>query len=258
MSSDGYGRNLAGGFLPRHGFCHFMGSAPAAWADSTAVTTGDRVTNAGNIYECTSDGTTASGPSGTGAAIADGSVEWDYVTVDPWADTTPYGVGDLVTNDGGKLYVCTVAGTSDGSGGPTGTGSGIADNDVEWDFVASPAWTANTTQVEGDHITNDSGKFYVCITAGTTAAGPSGAETAIEDGTAEWKYVSETTDPTTVWKGQNARCFRVGIAGNVTVTMESGDDVTVYNVSPGETWVGAFSKIVSADTTAEKITVRWA
>lgn len=62
----------------------------------------------------------------------------------------------------------------------------------------------------------------------------------------------------TVWKGQNARAFRVGVAGDVTVTDESGSDVTFYSVQVGEVVVQAFSAIKSATTTAQKITVQWA
>lgn len=57
-----------------------------------------------------------------------------------WAATTVYAVGDAVTN-GGKGYVCTDAGTSAGSGGPTGTGTGIVDNTVEW------RWESSTVEV---------------------------------------------------------------------------------------------------------------
>lgn len=53
----------------------------------------------------------------------------------PWASATVYAVGDLVNNDSGKAYMCRTGGTSAGSGGPTGTGSGINDNGVIWDYV---------------------------------------------------------------------------------------------------------------------------
>jgi hypothetical protein len=55
----------------------------------------------------------------------------------PWEANTAYIVGDLVTNDSGKIYRCVVAGTSAGSGGPTGTGTGITDNTVTWDYEES-------------------------------------------------------------------------------------------------------------------------
>lgn len=51
-----------------------------------------------------------------------------------WLATHGYIVGDRVTN-GGNVYVCTDPGTSAGSGGPTGTGSGIVDGGAIWDFV---------------------------------------------------------------------------------------------------------------------------
>lgn len=59
-----------------------------------------------------------------------------------WTITTVYAIGDWVEN-GGNVYKCTVAGTSAGSGGPTGTGTGIIDNTVTWDFHDTlGVWTA--------------------------------------------------------------------------------------------------------------------
>lgn len=53
-----------------------------------------------------------------------------------WAPTTSYSVGDIVRNDSpDNIYVCTIAGTSDGSGGPTGEGTAIVDNTVTWRFL---------------------------------------------------------------------------------------------------------------------------
>jgi hypothetical protein len=52
-----------------------------------------------------------------------------------WGADTDYEVGNLVLNDTDKIYVCVTAGTSAGAGGPTGTGSGISDNTVEWDYL---------------------------------------------------------------------------------------------------------------------------
>ena len=55
----------------------------------------------------------------------------------PWVASTAYLVGDRVTNDSGKIYQCDTAGTSAGSGGPTGTGANITDNSARWDYVAA-------------------------------------------------------------------------------------------------------------------------
>ena len=52
-----------------------------------------------------------------------------------WAPSTAYTVGQKVTNDSGKKYQCTTAGTSAGSGGPTGTSVAITDNTVVWECI---------------------------------------------------------------------------------------------------------------------------
>ncbi len=51
-----------------------------------------------------------------------------------WAISTAYAVGQIRTN-GGNVYVVRVAGTSAGAGGPAGTGTGIVDNTVTWDYI---------------------------------------------------------------------------------------------------------------------------
>lgn len=57
-----------------------------------------------------------------------------------WAATTAYNIGDWVENDTpNRIYICTVAGTSAGSGGPTGVTAGIIDGTVTWDFHAAQA-----------------------------------------------------------------------------------------------------------------------
>lgn len=52
-----------------------------------------------------------------------------------WAGSTAYSLGDFVTN-GANQYKCTTAGTSAASGGPTGTGSGITDGTVVWEYCS--------------------------------------------------------------------------------------------------------------------------
>jgi hypothetical protein len=53
-----------------------------------------------------------------------------------WAPSTVYSSAYIVrTNDSGKIYLLTTAGTSAGSGGPTGTGSGITDGSCVWDYL---------------------------------------------------------------------------------------------------------------------------
>jgi hypothetical protein len=51
-----------------------------------------------------------------------------------WQPSTAYSLSQIVVN-GGNLYLVTVAGTSAGSGGPTGTSAGIVDSGVTWNFL---------------------------------------------------------------------------------------------------------------------------
>lgn len=57
----------------------------------------------------------------------------------PWLASTAYALGDHLTNDSGKVFKCTTAGTSASSGGPTGTGVGITDGSAVWAYVQAAA-----------------------------------------------------------------------------------------------------------------------
>lgn len=63
--------------------CHFQGLVSQAWQASTAYVLNQQVNNGGNVYICTTAGTSASsgGPSGTGSGITDGTAVWSYVGV---------------------------------------------------------------------------------------------------------------------------------------------------------------------------------
>ncbi len=53
-----------------------------------------------------------------------------------WQASTAYTSGTYTINTNGyRVYLCTTSGTSAGSGGPTGTGSGITDNTAVWSYV---------------------------------------------------------------------------------------------------------------------------
>lgn len=56
----------------------------ASWLPTTAYVVGDYVRNLGNVYICTTDGTSASsgGPTGTGSGIVDGTVVWAFKGVE--------------------------------------------------------------------------------------------------------------------------------------------------------------------------------
>lgn len=62
--------------------CTTGGYLCSAWAPTTVVGVGVLRHNGGNVYKCTTAGTTAGvgGPSGTGNGIVDGTAVWDYLS----------------------------------------------------------------------------------------------------------------------------------------------------------------------------------
>ncbi len=82
-----------------------------------------------------------------------------------WASTTAYvatpGSRSVVTNDGGRGYICIFAGTSAGSGGPTGTGVDIVDGSAHWYFLGNSLVMASR-----EHADYISGNITVISTPG--------------------------------------------------------------------------------------------
>jgi hypothetical protein len=68
------------------------------------------------------------------APVPDSKYRGDVAATPAWAALTEYAVDDRVTN-GGNVYECIKRGTSDGSGGPTGTESSIVDGSVTRGFL---------------------------------------------------------------------------------------------------------------------------
>jgi len=111
-------------------------------------------------------------PAGSAARVPAGA-RFDTIddatlaTVDAWTITTGYVIGDLVTN-GGKVYQCTIAGTSAGSGGPTGTSTTTAetDNDVSWRFLGegTAAAEAPARATENGPLVANSGTIVEIVT----------------------------------------------------------------------------------------------
>lgn len=58
---------------------------------------------------------------------------WNFLGFASWQPSSTYIVNDVVKN-GTDVYVCTTGGTSAASGGPTGTGTGITDGTVVWNY----------------------------------------------------------------------------------------------------------------------------
>jgi uncharacterized phage protein gp47/JayE len=83
-------------------------------------------------------------PSASRASTASTAVQFEtladgtLVALTAWAISTAYVVGDRRTN-GGNAYVCTVAGTSAGAGGPSTTAPAIVDGSVTWRYIGAGA-----------------------------------------------------------------------------------------------------------------------
>lgn len=60
---------------------HEQGVCSEPWSGSKAYVLNQQVHNGGNVYRCTTPGTSASsgGPTGTGSGITDGSAVWAFV-----------------------------------------------------------------------------------------------------------------------------------------------------------------------------------
>ena len=161
----------------------------ADWAASTAYALNVQVRSSGNIYICRTAGTSgATAPTGTGTGISDGVCTWDYVrpiTVGPaatvrignlWTTGTSYTANTSQVNSGGNLYTCRTTGLA-GATAPTGTGTGISDGTLTWDY-AGPAATA-TANVTGGSVTSltlvTEGAGYLAIPGVTILANEAGS-----------------------------------------------------------------------------------
>lgn len=134
-----------------------VGALP--WQPSYTYLLGQRVVNTAtpysttlNAYQCITPGASASsgGPTTTSSNITDNAAHWCYMgnanargienvgSTDPppvWAISTAYNLGSTVFNKGG-MYICVGAGTSAGSGGPSGTSMGQTDHTVTWNYMS--------------------------------------------------------------------------------------------------------------------------
>lgn len=127
-----------------------------------------------------------------------------------WAATTAYTAGQVVTN-GGNYYICYAAGTSAGSGGPTGTGAGpITDNTVTWYYFGIPQIAASSP-------------FAPSITLSSTT--PSGLTSLIAANSAA-PYFYFTGGVPTTGTGTNQYCFPA-----LTVSATTGGNVTANSIT---------------------------
>ncbi|KHJ38373.1 hypothetical protein PBAC_13790 [Pedobacter glucosidilyticus] len=104
----------------------------AAWAPSIAYTVNAQVRNGGNLYTCTTAGTsdaTGTGPSGIGVGITDGTSVWSYTGAASTAEAVINGgkiTGINITNPGsGYNSAPSLTITGDGTGASWTTQIGI-------------------------------------------------------------------------------------------------------------------------------------
>jgi uncharacterized phage protein gp47/JayE len=124
-------------------------------------------------------------PAGRVVSVADSgqarfasTEEKTIATVSAWTISTAYAVGTLVSNSG-NVYLCTDAGASAGSGGPTTTGSAIVDGGCIWHYLgAGSACVAVPFESEED---------------GAIVA-TSGSLTTIETPVSGWSLVTNAED----------------------------------------------------------------
>ena len=115
------------------------------WVTLTRFEAGYRATNdSDKTYICTTAGITgATGPTGTGTGITDGTCVWNYVeasdATNNWCHwpLTDYVVGDIVAWANRRIYVCITAGTTGAASPPTTTSADITDGTVHWMYYGT-------------------------------------------------------------------------------------------------------------------------
>lgn len=119
------------------------GAEGVALIELSAITGTVPVVPSPSTVTQTITGTTGTSiPSGNVVAVVTTGVAFvtqatvTIAAVTAWAGTTGYTTGDRRKN-GGNIYRCASSGTSAGSGGPTGTGTGISDGSCSWDFLGA-------------------------------------------------------------------------------------------------------------------------
>ena len=131
---------------------------------------------------------------------------------------------------------------------------------VSYTAEAAAAWQASHAYTVGQLISNDTGKFYICITAGTSAAGPatgpSGTNANITDGTAHWMYsgagaVADASNDAIVYNLQNALNALAAPAANFTATLSGsvGSKILVSTGDAAGNWF-ALEPLASGDISA--------
>jgi hypothetical protein len=214
-------------------FTYTMGGTPTGSAAGTPVLATalpiTSITRSGNVALVNTTVANSSMVTGdyftiAGAAQTDYNITAAVKVAAAWAISTTYALGDLVTNDSGKLYVCRTAGISAGSGGPTGTSTAITDGTATWDYVAA---TGNTT------------KYFTYVVANTPTTPATGTITHYKAGL-QW------TRPFAA--GTNQQSYRSADTGSNQFYLQVNDDAATAGGAKEAAVYGA--EVLTANNTA--------
>lgn len=105
------------------------------------------------------------------ALTAQPSIDDRLRVAPPWAASTAFRAGDLVTNGAAPIraYLCTVGGTSAASGGPTTTASSITDGTCTWMHIGLGLNYAGL-EILVEQVTAATGNQAVSVTYSTMGA----------------------------------------------------------------------------------------
>lgn len=161
-----------------------------------------------------------------------------------WAANTRYEAG-MYTSAGGRVYLCTVAGTS-GSVNPTHTSGTATDGTVTWQYYGTySAWAASTAVAEGAWIETYSAYLYSVLIAGTTGTiAPSyakyeGNETQLayfksDNAGASWSPARYVTWTSATWRATTSPPRGICKGGNVDIMWYGrSPDFSLYHVRMG-------------------------
>lgn len=186
----------------RKGFYNTSGSS---WAPSTAYASGAYVNAGDKVFQCTLAGTSglfatgSSAPTHTSGSEMNGSISLTYTaTASSWAENTAYALNSYVLA-GGRLYKCTVAGTS-GSTAPSHTSGTATGGTVTWAFVTKSDWVASTSYAVGTVVV--SGLYIYTANVGYLAA--------MTDGTVAWAYIETWSSAGVVLPAGSVNCLAQG------------------------------------------------
>lgn len=105
------------------------------------------------------------------ALTAQPSIDDRLRVAPPWAASTVFRAGDLVTHGSApiKLYLCTADGVSAGSGGPTTTAAAITDGTVTWRYISN-GLNYSGLEIFVEAVTAGTGNQAVNVTYSTMGA----------------------------------------------------------------------------------------